>query len=154
MFKKKIVLLAIAGLLSFSALMAACGDPTSTPIPVATTARPNTAAAGATAAGTASTAQIASDMAGLLTQLGKVTTALAKNDVKDAQAQFKTYDENWDKVEDNVKARSPEAYKDIESKMDAFEEAIVKPTTPDVAKGQQALKDLVDSITKFSATLK
>lgn len=149
MLKKKFVYLMLAGLTALSLMLAACGDPTSTVAPAAAP----TKAAG-TAVAPASAAQVATDMVTLTTKLATVSASLTQNNVKQAQDQFKDFDETWDKVEDGVKSRSADAYKDIEDKIGNFENAIIKPTTPDVEKGKQAVKDLTDTITKFATTLK
>jgi tetratricopeptide (TPR) repeat protein len=65
--------------------------------------------------------------------LREVLPALKANNLAKAKKSFEAFDENWDSIEDLIKARSAESYVTIEKDMIEIEKAL-EPTPPDVAK--------------------
>jgi hypothetical protein len=65
--------------------------------------------------------------------LREVLPALKANDVAKARKSFQAFDDNWDSIEDLIKARSADSYVAIEKAMIDIEKAL-EPTPPDVSK--------------------
>jgi hypothetical protein len=65
--------------------------------------------------------------------LREVLPALKANNVAKARKSFQAFDDNWDSIEDLIKARNADSYVAIEKAMIEIEKAI-EPTPPDVAK--------------------
>ena len=65
--------------------------------------------------------------------LREVPPALKAGNFVKARASFKNFDDNWDSIEDLIKARSADAYVAIEKGMIEIEETLM-PDQPDVAK--------------------
>jgi predicted lipoprotein len=63
--------------------------------------------------------------------LREVNPALKKDEIAKARQSFDAFSDNWDSIEDLVKARSREAYDGIEKGMIQIERALM-PTKPDV----------------------
>ena len=64
--------------------------------------------------------------------LREVPPALKANDYAKARKSFEEFDANWDSIEDLIKARSADAYVEIEKGMIEIEQALM-PEKPDVA---------------------
>ena len=66
-----------------------------------------------------------------------------------ARGSFKNFDDNWDSIEDLIKARSAEAYVAIEKGMIEIEDVLM-PEKPDVAKATALVNDVM---TRYNAVL-
>jgi hypothetical protein len=64
--------------------------------------------------------------------LREVPPALKASDYARARKSFEEFDANWDSIEDLIKARSVDAYMEIEKGMIEIEQALI-PERPDVA---------------------
>ena len=73
--------------------------------------------------------------------LREVTPALKAGDLAAARKSYAEFDDNWDGIEDLVKARSADAYVAIEKGMVQIEQALM-PEKPDVTK----VTDLVNGV--------
>jgi hypothetical protein len=73
--------------------------------------------------------------------LREVTPALKAGDLAKARKSYSEFDDNWDSIEDLVKARSADAYVAIEKGMVQIEQALM-PEKPDVTK----VTDLVNGV--------
>jgi hypothetical protein len=81
--------------------------------------------------------------------LREVQPALKVGDVATARKSFEEFDANWDSIEDLIKARSADAYVEIEKGMIEIEQALM-PEKPDVAQ----LTALVNSVLgRYNAVL-
>ena len=81
--------------------------------------------------------------------LREVVPALKAGDLAKARKSYSAFDDNWDSIEDLVKARSADAYVAIEKAMVQIEQALM-PEQPDVAK----VTDLVNGVmTQYNAQL-
>lgn len=157
MFKKNLNHLLAASLVALSLTLGACGD-AATVAPAITAANKAGSTAGAVATGAATSAvinnaEMVKSIASLNEKLLALNTAVAANDFAKAKTLVTSFDDSWGTVEDAIKAKSPDAYKNIEDKIDGAKDAIVKPTTPDPAKSKQAVKELTDALNQFSVTL-
>ena len=65
--------------------------------------------------------------------LREVTPALKTGNIAKARKSFEAFDQNWDSIEDLIKAKSADAYVTIEKGMIDIEQALM-PDPPDVAK--------------------
>jgi tetratricopeptide (TPR) repeat protein len=65
--------------------------------------------------------------------LREVTPALKTGNIAKARKSFEAFDQNWDSIEDLIKAKSADAYVAIEKGMIDIEQALM-PDPPDVAK--------------------
>jgi hypothetical protein len=73
--------------------------------------------------------------------LREVTPALKAGDLAKARKSYSEFDDNWDSIEDLVKARSADAYVAIEKGMVQIEQALM-PERPDITK----VTDLVNGV--------
>ena len=81
--------------------------------------------------------------------LREVPPALKASDFAKARKSFEEFDANWDSIEDLIKARSADAYVEIEKGMIEIEQALM-PERPDVAH----VTALVNSVMgRYNATL-
>ena len=81
--------------------------------------------------------------------LREVPPALKAGNLVKARASFKNFDDNWDSIEDLIKARSADAYVAIEKGMIEIEDALM-PEKPDVAKATALVNDVM---TRYNAVL-
>ncbi len=79
-------------------------------------------------------------------EVDKAIAAAQGGDLAKAKSEFEEFDEDWDKIEDGVKAKSPDAYRTIEDAMDEVELALVKPAAPDKDTALSALRKLRQTI--------
>jgi hypothetical protein len=81
--------------------------------------------------------------------LREVAPALKAGDLAKARESYSEFDDNWDSIEDLVKARSADAYVAIEKGMVQIEQALM-PDKPDLAK----VTELVNGVmTQYNAQL-
>jgi hypothetical protein len=78
-----------------------------------------------------------------------VTPALQTGDFSKARKMYSAFDDKWDSIEDLIKARSADAYTDIEKDMIQIEKALI-PDKPDVDATIVIVKDLTD---KYNAVV-
>jgi hypothetical protein len=81
--------------------------------------------------------------------LREVIPALNAGDLKGARTSYAAFDNNWDSIEDLIKARSQDAYVAIEKGMIQVEKALM-PDKPDVA---QVTALVTDITTQYNAAL-
>ena len=81
--------------------------------------------------------------------LREVPPALKVSNFAKARKSFKNFDENWDSIEDLIKARSADAYVAIEKGMIEIEDALM-PEKPDVTKATALVNDVM---TRYNAVL-
>jgi hypothetical protein len=81
--------------------------------------------------------------------LREVPPALKAGNFVKARKSFKSFDENWDSIEDLIKARSADAYVAIEKGMIEIEEVLM-PEKPDVGKATALVNDVM---TRYNAVL-
>lgn len=81
--------------------------------------------------------------------LREVPPALKAGNFAKARKSFEVFDQNWDSIEDLIKARSAEAYVAIEKGMIEIEQALM-PEKPDVAKVTALVNDVM---TRYNAAL-
>jgi hypothetical protein len=74
--------------------------------------------------------------------LREVPPALKAGNFVKARASFKNFDDNWDSIEDLIKARSADAYVAIEKGMIEIEEVLM-PEKPDAAKATALVNDVM-----------
>ena len=74
--------------------------------------------------------------------LREVAPALKAGDLAKARKSYAEFDNNWDSIEDLVKARSADAYVAIEKAMVQIEQALM-PDKPDVAKVTDLVNDIM-----------
>src|SRR5712671_2173889 len=65
--------------------------------------------------------------------LREVTPALKVGNIAKARKSFETFEDTWFNIEDFVRARSLDAYVDIETGMVQIERALLEPDKPDIA---------------------
>ncbi len=81
--------------------------------------------------------------------LREVPPALKAGNIAKARKSFETFDNQWDSIEDLIKARSADAYVAIEKGMIEIEQALM-PDKPDVAKATALVNDVMS---KYNAAL-
>jgi hypothetical protein len=81
--------------------------------------------------------------------LREVLPALKAGNVEKARKSFEAFDDNWDSIEDLVKARSADSYVAIEKAMIEIEQALM-PDPPDAAKVTTLVNDIM---TRYNAAL-
>jgi hypothetical protein len=81
--------------------------------------------------------------------LREVIPALKTENIAKARSSFAAFDNNWDSIEDLIKARSADAYVVIEKGMIEIEQALM-PEKPDVAKVTALVTDVM---TRYNAAL-
>jgi high-affinity iron transporter len=81
--------------------------------------------------------------------LREVPPALKAGNFGKARKSFKNFDDNWDSIEDLIKARSQDAYVAIEKGMIEIEEVLM-PEKPDVAKATALVNEVMR---QYNATL-
>ena len=81
--------------------------------------------------------------------LREVPPALKAGNFAKARSSFKNFDDNWDSIEDLIKARSADAYVAIEKGMIEIEEVLM-PEKPDAAKATALVNDVM---TRYNAVL-
>ena len=74
--------------------------------------------------------------------LREVPPALKAGNFVKARASFKNFDDNWDSIEDLIKARSQDAYVAIEKGMIEIEEVLM-PEKPDIAKATALVNEVM-----------
>ena len=77
--------------------------------------------------------------------LREVPPALKAGKFDKARKSFKAFDDNWDSIEDLIKARSADAYVAIEKGMIEIEQALM-PEKPDVAKATALVNDVMTPV--------
>jgi ABC-type Fe3+-hydroxamate transport system substrate-binding protein len=109
-----------------------------------TSASTSPSAVSSTAPSTSASANGA--VAELLAAIGKIKTAATAGDFAKALAEYKAYDEIWEKVENGIKAKSKDNYEKIESSMDALKAALKEsnPVKDKVLAAIQALETVVN----------
>ncbi|GAC1465901.1 MAG: hypothetical protein NVSMB70_11660 [Chamaesiphon sp.] len=118
--------------------------------------QPDTSSSATPGTPASSTASASGNVQQILAKLKSHTTQAAtsvkaKNFAK-AKADFKPFEEDWSKVEDGVKASSKDAYKQIEDKLDAVNNSLVKPTKPDKAKATSSLQALEKTLDTYGSS--
>src|SRR6184192_2013640 len=134
--------LVLAALALTSLLIAGCRPP-STPSPASKpagkeaarkAASPKPAASPRPAASPSPAAGSAADrLRTLEANIDAALTALGSGDVAKARQSYEGFDQGWDRVEDDVKARSPAAYTAIEDAMDDVKAMLLEADNPDPA---------------------
>ena len=81
--------------------------------------------------------------------LREVVPALKAGNVAKARKSYEAFDENWDSIEDLVKARSEDNYVAVEKGMIEIEQALM-PDKPDVAKVSALVNEVM---AKYNASL-
>jgi hypothetical protein len=81
--------------------------------------------------------------------LREVPPALKAGDFAKARKSFEAFDENWDSIEDLIKARSADSYVAIEKAMIEIEQVLM-PQTPDVEKATGLVNGIM---TRYNAAL-
>jgi hypothetical protein len=81
--------------------------------------------------------------------LREVPPALKANDFAKARKSFEAFDQNWDSIEDLIKAKSAESYVAIEKNMIEIEQVLM-PEKPDVSKVNALVSDVM---TRYNAAL-
>jgi hypothetical protein len=81
--------------------------------------------------------------------LREVPPALKTNNFAKARKSFEAFDQNWDSIEDLIKAKSADSYVAIEKNMIEIEQALM-PEKPDVAKVNALVSDVM---TRYNAAL-
>ena len=100
-------------------------------------------AAGATPSGEPSTGDSAADdLSGLTHELDEALQALDRGDIAGAQAAYTEFDDGWFDIEDGVRAKSRDAYRDIEEAMSIVKNELIRPESPDVDKAKSAIQAL------------
>ena len=74
--------------------------------------------------------------------LREVNPALKAGNFEKARKSFKAFDDNWDSIEDMIKARSADDYVAIEKGMIEIEQAL-EPEKPDVAKVEAMVNEVM-----------
>jgi hypothetical protein len=74
--------------------------------------------------------------------LREVPPALKAGNLAKARKSFKAFDDNWDSIEDLVKARSSDAYVAIEKGMIEIDD-VLTPEKPDIAKATGLVNDVL-----------
>jgi hypothetical protein len=75
------------------------------------------------------------------TPLRAINPAIKAGDYAKARSAWKAFDDNWDSIEDLIKAKSPDAYVAIEKDMIQIEQALM-PAAPDATQVATLLGDL------------
>ena len=143
-------------LTALSVLLVACG-PTAAPKPAAPAPAPAAAPAAAKAASPAASpavGNVADRMRRVAAELDSALTALGAGDIAKARNAYGEFDEGWEDVEDDVKAKSPDAYKAIEDAMDEVEASLTKADKPDPARARDTLTKLKQTIEANLANLR
>ncbi|MFM7450560.1 MAG: hypothetical protein ACKO24_18410 [Leptolyngbyaceae cyanobacterium] len=130
------------------AILAACNSPTPPPPTEALTTAPSPVGSATVPASRDSKAQFT----GMQTVITDTQAALNGGDVAKAQATFAGFESYWEQVEDGVKAKSAETYKEIEDDMDTIAIGL-KGTNPDKVKVVTALQSLSKKLTDYASTL-
>ena len=133
------------GISAATFIVAACAPtpppkPTEAPKSVATTA-PAASAAASPAAGS-----VADRLRSVASDIDAALAAVGAGDLAKARQSFESFDQGWDRVEDDVKARSASAYTAIEDAMDDVNATLVKADNPDPGRAREALTKLKQTI--------
>jgi hypothetical protein len=81
--------------------------------------------------------------------LREVPPALKAGNVAKARKSFQAFDDNWDSIEDLIKARSAESYVAIEKTMIEIEQALM----PDKPEADKVIAMVNDIMTRYNAAL-
>ena len=138
----------LLSLVASCALLAACGPSAArnpAPAPGAAATRGEAKPAPDTVAGR---------LRAVAGEVDSALTALDAGDIAKARQAYEKYDEGWEGVEDDVKAKSPDAYKAIEDAMDEVEAALTKVDKPDPTRARDALTKLKQAIRTNIAALR
>jgi iron uptake system component EfeO len=119
-------------LLAVGLLLSACGDATSTP--AASTTK--------TATQAPSASNEVAALKNLDAQLTATGEALKKNDVEAAKTAYKKFDDGWYDVEDSVRGRSKDLYREIEDAMTKVGRELLRNEKPVVGEIVPALETL------------
>jgi predicted lipoprotein len=79
-------------------------------------------------------------------------TALGQNDLTAARAAYAQFDQGWDAIEDGVRERSRDDYRNIEDAMSDVDRAL-RGSNPDPAQINALLAELQARVDRFIATL-
>lgn len=112
---------------------------TTTTTPAATPSAPAASPVSAPAATTSGT------YSGVLGVVTKTKTAINAGDFAKANTEFSQFEDNWEKVEDGIKAKSDKSYKAIEDSADNVEKAL-KQSKPDKQKVLTELNSIETSL--------
>jgi hypothetical protein len=99
------------------------------------------------------TGSVADRMKAVAAEIDSALSAVAAGDLAKANQAYEEYDEGWESVEDDVKAKSATAYKSIEDAMDEVDAALTKAAKPDATKAREALTKLKQTIESNLAAL-
>jgi cobalamin biosynthesis Co2+ chelatase CbiK len=97
------------------------------------------------------TVDVKAELAGLQEVVAKTTTAVNASNFDNATAEFKKFETHWSKVEDSVKAKSAQTYKNIEDHTDTITNGL-KAKKPDPATVLVALKSLSHDIEVYASS--
>jgi hypothetical protein len=89
---------------------------------------------------------VAEDLKALTYYLAEALEALEAGDVAKAQHEYEEFDDDWERVEDGVRAKSRDAYRDIELAMSDVKSLLLRQDAPDAARAADALKTLAETI--------
>ena len=88
----------------------------------------------------------AKQLEGLSKYVASSTQALQQGDVRAAKQHYQRFDAGWGRVEDDIRAKSRDAYLKIERAMSHVKLKLVKPDKPDNASALVALMELRSTI--------
>ncbi len=127
--------------------LAACGDPTATTTTTAATPARATVAATTSATTGADRTKKVEALKLLGTNLTATSEALKKNDLVAAKAAFTKFKAGWDDVEDSIKDKSADLYKDIEDNLGKLDRSLLRSDKPVVGEVQPAFDVLQEKYT-------
>ena len=130
------------GVLSFLSLVTGCSQPQAT--------RPTESSSPAVSSSASNSSAASSGFGALKTVIAKTNTAANAGDFKSAKVEFEKFEENWAKVENGVKAKSPKVYDQVEEGMDKVSKSL-KAAQPQKETVTSALKTLEQTVTSASA---
>ncbi len=89
--------------------------------------------------------------ANMTQDLAAAEAAIKVKDFARAKAKFESFDEGWDRVEDGVKEKSKDAYKQIEEGIDGVKNTLTRPAQPNAEKAAAALQTLAKTVQTYQA---
>ena len=138
--RTRIASLIAAGCMLIALGLAACA-PAAAPSPTAASAPKSAASPAASPAG----GSVADQLRGVATEIDSALTAAGASDFARARQAYEGFEQGWDKVEDDVKAKSATAYEAIEDAMDEVKAAL-RTDKPDATKARDALTKLKQTV--------
>jgi len=89
----------------------------------------------------------------LQSQVESATVATKAGDLTKAKAEFKTFKEGWDSVEDSLKAASKDSYKTMEREVEGLSENLLGSEKPEPSKVLPKLEFLSKTMAEYTKTL-